>query len=113
MRYEDQPAQMTQPEAALAATPGPAPTPTPRPTLMPMTLTPQEGQWLATVTEIDDDSSLNLRSTPDLGGRNPHASLQRPAAAGTGALPAGGMGQGAHGCGGSYVVEEYLTAETP
>ncbi len=68
MRFEEQPARATQPQEALAATPGPAPTPTPRPTLMPMTLTPQEGQWLATVTEIDDDSSLNLRQTPDLGG---------------------------------------------
>lgn len=52
----------------LSATAGPAPTVTPRPTLMPVTQQAGEGQWYALVTEIDDDSSLNLRSRPDLGG---------------------------------------------
>lgn len=52
----------------LALTPGPAPSPTPRPTLMPATQTTGEGQWYALVTEIDDDSSLNLRATPELNG---------------------------------------------
>lgn len=52
----------------LQATAGPAPSPTPRPTLMPVTLAKQEGQWFANVTEIADDSSLNLRSEPSLNG---------------------------------------------
>ncbi len=53
----------TPPE--LAATLAPPATPTPRPTLMPVTAeTLPEGAWLAAVTEIDDDSSLNLREEP-------------------------------------------------
>ena len=62
-----EPSAVAAPEA-LSATAGPAPTVTPRPTLMPVSLQPAEGQWYAFVTEIDDDSSLNLRSRPDLGG---------------------------------------------
>ena len=112
MRYEDQPAQMTQPEAALAATPGPAPTPTPRPTLMPMTLTPQEGQWLATVTEIDDDSSLNLRSTPDLGGEILMRLYKGQQRLGLERCPQEGWVKVRTDVAEGYVVEEYLTAET-
>ncbi len=67
-RFEDTPIALAQPEEALAATAGPAPSPTPRPTLMPTTLPPEEGQWMASVTEIDDNSSLNLRSEPSLNG---------------------------------------------
>ena len=68
MRYDfDESALPAAPEA-LAATPGPAPTPTPRPTLMPVSEQPTDGQWIALVTGIDDDSSLNLRSLPDLSG---------------------------------------------
>ena len=59
-----------QSEATLAPdtfeTPGPAPTPTPKPTLMPVTQAAPEGAWYAAVTEIDEDSSLNLRAEPDL-----------------------------------------------
>ena len=113
MRYEDQPAQMTQPEAALAATPGPAPTPTPRPTLMPMTLTPQEGQWLATVTEIDDDSSLNLRSTPDLGGEILMRLYKGQQLLVLERCPQEGWVKVRTDVAEGYVVEEYLTAETP
>ena len=50
---------------ALTETAGPIPTPTPRPTLMPVTQTLPTGAWYATVTGIDDDSSLNLRASPD------------------------------------------------
>lgn len=50
----------------LLSTPGPAPTVTPRPTLMPVSLVAEDGQWYAVVTEIADDSSLNLRSAPGL-----------------------------------------------
>ena len=55
--------------ADLAATLAPPATPTPRPTLMPATMTADlpEGSYLASVTEIDDDSSLNLRSEPSTG----------------------------------------------
>ena len=113
MRYEDQPAQMTPPEAALAATPGPAPTPTPRPTLMPMTLTPQEGQWLATVTEIDDDSSLNLRSTPDLGGEILMRLYKGQQLLVLERCPQEGWVKVRTDVAEGYVVEEYLTAETP
>ncbi len=49
---------------ALAATLAPPATPTPRPTLMPVTGELPEGAYLAAVTEIDDDSSLNLRQEP-------------------------------------------------
>ena len=52
--------------AALSATLAPPATPTPRPTLMPATMTADlpEGAYLAAVTEIADDSSLNLRAEP-------------------------------------------------
>lgn len=68
MRYAEEPLTLVRPEAALSATAGPAPSPTPRPTVMPLTQQPQAGQWIALVTQIDDDSSLNLRETPDLNG---------------------------------------------
>ena len=113
MRYEDQPAKMTQPEAALAATPGPAPTPTPRPTLMPMTLTPQEGQWLATVTEIDDDSSLNLRKTPDLGGEILMRLYKGQQLLVLERCPQEGWVKVRTDVAEGYVVEDYLTAEAP
>lgn len=53
----------------LASTPGPAPSPTPRPTNMPTTGALGEGQWYALVSQIDDDSSLNMRGTPELSGK--------------------------------------------
>lgn len=66
MQYPEQASVLLLDEGALSATAGPAPTPTPRPTLMPVTQEAQEGQWFALVTEIDDDSSLNLRAEPSL-----------------------------------------------
>lgn len=68
MRYDFAESALPAAPEALAATPGPAPTPTPRPTLMPVSEQPTDGQWIALVTGIDDDSSLNLRSLPDLSG---------------------------------------------
>ena len=68
MRYDFAESALPAAPEALAATPGPAPTPTPRPTLMPVSDQPSDGQWIALVTGIDDDSSLNLRSLPDLSG---------------------------------------------
>lgn len=66
MRYEVGEAVVHEADPALSATAGPAPTVTPRPTLMPVTKEAAPGQWFATVTEIAEDSSLNLRSRPDL-----------------------------------------------
>ena len=68
MRYDFAESALPAAPEALAATPGPAPTPTPRPSLMPVSEQPADGQWIALVTGIDDDSSLNLRSLPDLSG---------------------------------------------
>ncbi|MBE5802486.1 MAG: SpoIID/LytB domain-containing protein [Clostridiales bacterium] len=68
MRYDFAAPVPPVPEAELAATAGPAPTVTPRPTLMPVTMNAAPGQWYAVVTGIAEDSTLNLRSRPDLGG---------------------------------------------
>ena len=65
-QYPEQERIFVQAENALVSTAGPAPSPTPRPTLMPATVTAEEGQWYAKVTEISDDSSLNLRAEPSL-----------------------------------------------
>lgn len=47
--------------------PTPRPSPTPRPTLMPITTDDmKEGWFVAEVTNIDEDSSLNLRKSPSL-----------------------------------------------
>lgn len=66
IQFPEQPRNHIYTEEALLATAGPAPTPTPRPTLMPLSLTPKKGQWYAAVTEIAEDSSLNLRAEPTL-----------------------------------------------
>ena len=56
---------LSTPDPKLAETPGPAATPTPRPTLMPVSADSlPEGAWLASVENIEDDSSLNLRAEP-------------------------------------------------
>ena len=50
----------------LMATPAPTPSPTPRPTLMPVSTTQMpEGAYLAVVSNIDEDSTLNLREQPN------------------------------------------------
>ena len=63
-QYSGEAVSLPTPDPALAVTPGPAPTATPRPTLMPVTEDLPEGAWLASVENIDDDSSLNLRAEP-------------------------------------------------
>ena len=60
-------ALLPTPDPRLAADPGPAPTATPRPTLMPVTANLPEGAWMASVENIDADSSLNLRAQPSTG----------------------------------------------
>lgn len=54
-------------DAHLLSTPAPAASPTPRPTLMPVgTQEMPEGAYIAVVTNIEEDSSLNLREYPSL-----------------------------------------------
>lgn len=67
-RYDEAETPLATAAAELSAPAGPAPSPTPRPTLMPVSLQPSGDQWVALVTGIDDDSSLNLRSLPDTSG---------------------------------------------
>ncbi len=55
-------------DAAFLATPGPPATPTPRPTVMPLTQTPAPNEWIAKVTLIAENSTLNLRGEPSLAG---------------------------------------------
>lgn len=66
MRVDTAQAALPAVTGPLSETAGPVPTPTPRPTLMPVTQALLEGAWYATVTEIDDDSTLNLRAAPDI-----------------------------------------------
>lgn len=55
--------------AELMATPAPTPSPTPRPTLMPVSTNQMpEGAYLAIVSNIDEDSTLNLREQPSTSG---------------------------------------------
>ncbi len=65
-------AQISTPDPVLAETPGPAATPTPRPTLIPVSEASlndlPEGAWLASVENIEDNSSLNLRADPSPAG---------------------------------------------
>lgn len=68
MRYAETETALPSVAPALMETAGPVPTPTPRPTLMPVAETLPPGAWYAEVTEIDDDSSLNLRASPDASG---------------------------------------------
>ncbi len=52
--------------AELMATPAPTPSPTPRPTLMPVSTNQMpEGAYLAIVSNIVEDSTLNLREQPN------------------------------------------------
>ena len=52
--------------AELMATPAPTPSPTPRPTLMPVSTNQMpEGAYLAIISNIDEDSTLNLREQPN------------------------------------------------
>jgi hypothetical protein len=69
MRYPDAQPLLTTVAPALLETAGPVPTLTPRPTLMPVTQTLPDGAWYASVTGITEDSTLNLRATPDLSGQ--------------------------------------------
>ncbi len=68
MRYPENAPTLPAVEPPLSETAGPVPTPTPRPTLMPVSETLPDSAWFAEVTGIDDDSTLNLRASPDTTG---------------------------------------------
>ena len=68
-RYEEKSVPLPTPDPVLGETPGPVPTATPRPTLMPVTGQLPEDAWLASVENIDDDSTLNLREQPSAGSK--------------------------------------------
>jgi len=54
-------------DMSMLATPAPSPSPTPRPTPMPVTKDKlPRGAYIAAVSNIDPDSSLNLRESPSL-----------------------------------------------
>ena len=66
MQFDEMAVDFAHVSEALQEEAGAAPPPTPRPTVMPLTLSVGKGQWIAKVTEISQDSSLNLRSEPNL-----------------------------------------------
>ena len=68
-RYGGEGATLPTPDPVLEETPGPVPTATPRPTLMPVTGDLPEGAWMASVENIDEDSTLNLREKPSAGAK--------------------------------------------
>ena len=63
--YDTESAPLPTLNAELMATPAPTPSPTPRPTLMPVSTNQMpEGAYLAIVSNLDEDSTLNLREQP-------------------------------------------------
>ena len=68
-RYEGEAAPLPTTDPVLAETPGPKPTATPRPTLMPVTEELPEGAWLGLVSNIDENSTVNLREKPSAGAK--------------------------------------------
>lgn len=66
-RDTTQTADTATPSPDVVPSPAPTPSPTPRPTLMPVTADHLEkGEYVAVVTNINEDSSLNLRENPSL-----------------------------------------------
>ncbi|MBQ8618662.1 MAG: SpoIID/LytB domain-containing protein [Clostridia bacterium] len=67
MLYPGEKGPLSTPDMDLMATPAPTPSPTPRPTLMPVTKEKvPKGAYIAVVSNISDESSLNLREKPSL-----------------------------------------------
>lgn len=65
--YTAEKAALPTPDMELMATPAPTPSPTPRPTLMPVTKKKlPRGAYIAVVSNISEESSLNLRKEPSL-----------------------------------------------
>ena len=67
--FGGEPAPVPAPDPAMGETPGPVPTATPRPTLIPVTKELPDGAWMASVENIDDDSTLNLWEKPSAGSK--------------------------------------------
>ena len=111
LRFSFAPQVLPAAETALSATAGPAPTVTPRPTLMPVTKPLQPGQWYAVVTEIADDSSLNLRSRPDLSSEILMRLYKNQRLLVVQRCPEEGWVQVETDSISGYVMESYLTAE--
>ncbi len=111
MQYPEADERLLPEDEALAEDAGPAPTPTPRPTLMPATMEPEDGQWFARVTEIADDSSLNLRRTPDMGGEIVMRLYKNQRLLVLERCPEEGWVKVRTDSAEGYVVEEYLTDE--
>ncbi len=111
MRYEVGESVLPVADTALSATAGPAPTVTPRPTLMPVTKEPAAGQWYATVTEIADDSSLNLRAQPDLSSEILMRLYKHQRLLVLERCPQEGWVRVETDAASGYVMESYLTAE--
>lgn len=67
MMYTGVKQPLPTPDMNLMATPAPTPSPTPRPTLMPVTKGKlPRGAYIAVVSNISEESSLNLRESPSL-----------------------------------------------
>ena len=66
MRYPNTDTMLPHISTVFTKQADPPPTPTPRPTLMPVTDVAGEGQWYVRVSNIGDNSWLNLRSEPSL-----------------------------------------------
>lgn len=67
MFFDAQRMPLATPDMAVMATPAPTPSPTPRPTLMPVTKDKlPRGAYVAVVSNISEESSLNLRENPSL-----------------------------------------------
>ncbi len=67
MVYTGEKDPLPAPDMELMATPAPTPSPTPRPTLMPVTKEKlPRGAYVAVVSNISEESSLNLRAEPSL-----------------------------------------------
>ena len=67
MAYTGEKTPLPTPDMELMATPAPTPSPTPRPTLMPVTKKKlPRGAYVAVVSNISEESSLNLRMEPSL-----------------------------------------------
>ncbi len=68
-RFNVKPSQRPLLAPVFLTTPGPRPTATPRPTLIPLNVTASPEQWIAEVSGVAKDSSLNLRDAPQMTGK--------------------------------------------
>ena len=112
-QYQNNTRRFAKVDEALSSTAGPAPSPTPRPTLMPSTMVALEDQWFAYVTEIADDSSLNLRSIPSMSGDIQMRLYKNQRLLVIERCPEEGWVHMQTDVADGYVMEKYLTQEEP